>query len=166
MHATRKFGPRESCVAAHSTPSFRVRPSLHVVLVSCPEHAVQARRAVPMRSKVFPNGVNLVLDPLLMFETRGLGGTVVFTKGFRFVGAAMAAAVAYQGTKHSIAPPRKRASITTERSILLHLYSVKYTSHSSGTMVAGDGACPAAARAEGTLCRPSSSLWPRCCGSS
>lgn len=42
----------------------------------------------PLKVSLMTNGVNLVLDPLLIFGAKGLGG------GFGFVGAAMATAVA------------------------------------------------------------------------
>jgi MATE family multidrug resistance protein len=47
----------------------------------------------PLKVSLMTNGVNLVLDPLLMFGTRGLGGVGSF-KGLGFVGAAVATAVA------------------------------------------------------------------------
>jgi len=45
----------------------------------------------PLKVSLMTNGVNLVLDPLLMFGTKGLGGSA---GGLGFVGAAVATAVA------------------------------------------------------------------------
>lgn len=46
----------------------------------------------PLKVSLMTNGVNLVLDPLLMFGTKGLGAASF--QGFGFVGAAIATAIA------------------------------------------------------------------------
>lgn len=47
----------------------------------------------PLKVSLMTNGVNLVLDPLLIFGTKGLGAGGLY-RGFGFVGAAIATAVA------------------------------------------------------------------------
>ena len=88
--------PADSPVLKYAAPYLRWRalgmvPSL-IAATGSASYRGLLNTVTPLKVSLMTNGVNLILDPLLMFGTKGLvssGGT----KGFGFVGAAIATAV-------------------------------------------------------------------------
>lgn len=84
--------PAGSPVLDYAAPYLRWRalgmvPSL-IAATGAAAYRGLLNTVTPLKVSLMTNGVNLVLDPLLIFGTKGLG------RGFGFVGAAMATAVA------------------------------------------------------------------------